>query len=422
MFIDHVTITVKAGDGGNGSVSFRTEKYIPMGGPDGGDGGRGGNVLLQVDQTRSTLQDFRFKHYFQAESGQKGAKRKCSGRNGQDLIISVPAGTMVRDHQSGALLADLTEDRQSVTVAWGGRGGFGNVHFANPVRQAPNFAKPGLAGETAELDLELKLLADVALLGMPNVGKSTFLAAITAARPKIANYHFTTLEPMLGILTWHEQQAVIADIPGLIEGAAAGQGLGHDFLRHIERTRLLLHLVDVSGLEGRDPLKDFDLINQELAAYSAELVSRPQIVAATKIDLASAETVEQFVSAMQQRGIKVYPICAPSHQGLQELVQALMSQLAQLPPVRLQEEIQEKKKVYCLEDQTIQVRRDQEGFHIEGRWVEPLVASVNFNDAESLHYFQRQLRQRGVIEALEKAGIKEGDLVIMNDYQFEYIP
>ncbi len=423
MFIDHAKIYVRAGNGGNGMVSFRREKYIPNGGPDGGDGGKGGDVIFVAVENISTLQDFRFKHKFVAEDGEGGGKRKRFGKDGQDLEIRVPVGTIIKDADSGDVLADFTEKDQRVIIARGGRGGFGNTHFSNSVRQAPNFAKAGKPGDELNLSIELKLLADVGLLGMPNVGKSTLLSVISSAKPKIADYHFTTIEPVLGIVTLDDKSYVVADIPGLIEGAAEGQGLGHDFLRHVERTRLLIHVIDVSGSEGRDPIEDYDLINNELANYDNAVANRRQIVAASKIDQAEDEQIERFRQAMAERGVDaIYPISAPLHLGVDELVQAMFREMDKLPVTELARPVSAEARIYHYEPNTFEVVRDSEGFHVSGRWVEELVMSTNFDDAESLHFFQRQLRRRGVIEELEKAGVQEGDLVIMEDFQFEYIP
>ncbi len=423
MFIDSAKIYVRAGNGGAGMVSFRREKYIPNGGPDGGDGGKGGDIIFKAVGNSTTLQDFRFKHRFIAEDGEGGGRKKRFGKDGEDLIIRVPVGTVIRDQESGDVLADFKEADEEVILARGGRGGYGNTRFANSVRQAPNFAKAGKPGDEFNLHIELKLIADVGLLGLPNVGKSTLLSIISAAKPKIADYHFTTLEPVLGIISRFDQSYVVADIPGLIEGAAEGQGLGHDFLRHIERTRLLIHVVDVSGSEGRDPIEDFDMINRELENYDARLIDRPQIVAASKVDQTEDEDLERFRLAMIERGHdKIFPISAPIHIGIDALLDELFSQLDQLPPTELAKPISLDRRVYQYEPDTFEVSRDEEGFLVSGPWIEELVMSTNFDDAESLHFFQRQLRRRGVIEELEKAGVLEGDLVTMDTFQFEYIP
>lgn len=423
MFIDHANIYVRAGNGGAGMVSFRREKYIPNGGPDGGDGGKGGDVVFVSVGNISTLQDFRFKRKFVAEDGEGGGKKKRYGKDGQDLVIRVPVGTVIKDAESGDILADFTELEQRVIIAKGGRGGYGNTHFANSVRQAPNFAKAGRPGDELNLHVELKLIADAGLLGMPNVGKSTLLSVISAAKPKIADYHFTTLEPVLGIISRFEQSYVVADIPGLIEGAAEGQGLGHDFLRHVERTRLLIHVIDVSGSEGRDPVEDYDMIHRELENYDERLAERRQIVVASKIDQTDDEDFERFKAAMKERGHDtVYPISAPIHVGIDELLDGLFRELDSLPPTELPRPVSTERRIYHYEPNTFDVTRDEEGFIVSGRWIEELVMSTNFDDAESLHFFQRQLRRRGVIEALENAGVQEGDLISMEDFHFEYIP
>ncbi|MDI9470055.1 MAG: GTPase ObgE [Bacillota bacterium] len=431
MFIDRATIEVAAGKGGDGAVSFRAEKYVPYGGPDGGDGGKGGDVILLADQRLVTLQDFRYRRSYQAEHGERGGKKKMAGKAGSDLVIRVPVGCLVHDAADGRLIADMTVDGQSQIVALGGRGGRGNVHFANAVRRAPNFARPGRPGEELTLELELKLLADVGLVGFPNVGKSTLLAVITEARPKIANYPFTTLTPGLGILSYggragrplDERQIVLADIPGLIEGAAQGVGLGHDFLRHIERTRLLLHVVDVSGSEGRDPVADYEQIRRELESYDAALAERPELVVANKIDLATPEQVAAFAAAMKERGHEtIYPISAPIHEGVPELVAAVVRTVNQLPPTVLTAQEPEEHRIYRYTEEALEVTLEDGVFVVRGGGVEELMGQINFSDSESLHYFQRQLRRRGVIDALEDAGIVEGETVRIDDVEFDYIP
>ncbi len=422
MFIDQAKIFVASGKGGNGSASFRREKYVPNGGPDGGDGGRGGDVVLEADINLSTLQDFRYKRKYKAEDGENGGKRKCFGKDGQDLIIRLPVGSYVKNAETGEILADLTEDKQRVIVAKGGKGGFGNTHFANSVRQAPAFAKAGQPNEELALLIELKLLADVGLLGMPNVGKSTFLSVVSNARPKIADYPFTTLEPNLGIVDVSGYSFVMADIPGLIEGASEGQGLGYDFLRHVERTRLLIHFVDLSGMSGRDPIEDFEVINNELAQHSLQLAQRPQMVVGTKIDMAESEVMEAFAKGMKEKGHEVYFISAPIHEGVDLFMKALVEKLQSLPPTVLETPIDSSHKMYQLEEDTLKVERREDGFYVTAPWVETLVMSVNFDDIESMQYFQRTLNKRGVTAALEAAGIQEGDLVCLDEFQFEYIP
>lgn len=419
MFVDKARIYVRAGDGGNGCVSFHREKYVAAGGPDGGDGGRGGDVIFQVDDNLSTLADFRYRRKYEAEQGENG-KPKCSfGKSGKPLVIRVPRGTLVRDAESGRLLADLSSGEPYVAVR-GGKGGWGNMHFATPTRQVPAFAKCGRPGESFDADLELKLLADVGLIGFPNVGKSTLLAAVSEATPKIGNYHFTTLSPVLGVVRHKGTSFVMADIPGLIEGASRGAGLGLEFLRHVDRCRLLVHVVDVSGSEGRDPVADFEQIDAELAAYSAELASRPQIVAGNKADIAEPEALERFSAYAAQKGIAFFPISAAARQGVEPLLDAIIGALSTLPPVT----------VYTPEPAPIP--RPEEGtettveildgvYVVEGDWLERVVASVNFDDTDSLRYFERTLKNAGVYAKLEEAGIQEGDTVRVCDMEFEYV-
>lgn len=422
--IDHVQIEVRAGNGGDGAVSFHREKYVPDGGPDGGDGGRGGDVFLVASQHLSTLQTFRYTRKFAAGDGAPGGNRKRSGRGGASLDIAVPVGTLVRDVEDGTILADLNEPEMRVVIARGGRGGRGNVHFKNSVRQAPRFARAGEAGEIRQLDVELKLLADVGLVGFPNTGKSTLLSVISAARPKIADYAFTTLEPNLGVVTVDDESFVVADIPGLIEGAHQGAGLGLSFLRHIERTRLLIHIIDVSDQSGRLPDEDFDRINSELAAYDRRLAERPQIIALNKIDLADPATTARLTSDLEARGLEVFPICAPTGQGVPRLLRAVANRLRGLPPTTLEEAGSPGgHAVYRFEEEPLfTVAREEGVFRVRGPWIENLVASTNFDDLESLQYFQRLIRRRGVIDALEKAGVREGDPVAMGTLEFDYIP
>lgn len=423
MFIDKARIFVKAGDGGNGAVSFHREKYIASGGPDGGDGGRGGSVVFVVDEGVRTLLDFRYKKQYKAEPGQNGGAGNCTGKSSDDLIIRVPAGTVIRSEETGHIMADLTKPGQKAVIAKGGRGGAGNQHFATPTRQAPNFAKSGEPGEEFWVLMELKLIADVGLVGFPNVGKSTILSMVSAARPKIANYHFTTLEPNLGVVSIDGgSDFVIADIPGLIEGAHEGIGLGHEFLRHVERTRLLVHVVDVSGVEGRDPLEDFEVINAELKQYNPVLAERPQIIAANKTDIPqSEENLGRFTAALEEKGYRVFPISAASGKGLRELMFAVAEKLKTIPDTILTVP-HEEETIYTAEEETpFEIRREDEYYVVEGKWVSHLVNSTNFSDHESLSYFQRSLRRKGVIDALEAAGINEGDTVKMYDIEFEYI-
>ena len=421
MFIDSAKIHVKAGDGGNGMVSFRTARYVPNGGPDGGDGGRGGSVIFCADEGLSTLQDFRYKRKYRAEDGVKGGRRNMAGRKGEDLKIRVPAGTLIKDAESGRVLADLVEEGQTAVIARGGRGGAGNPRFVNSVRQAPNFARAGEPGEAYDLQIELKLLADAGLIGFPNVGKSSLLSVVSAARPKVADYPFTTLEPQLGIVSVDDFSFALADIPGLIEGAHEGLGLGLDFLRHIERTRLLIHVLDASGQAGRDPLADFDQINSELASFDIRLTSRPQVVALNKIDLAEPEQLAQLQVELEKRGYPVFRICAPINEGVPELIKYVAGVIRTLPKTILFDEVQEKAIYKFREEDLFKISKDGKTYRVTGNWIENLVNSTNFDDSESLQYFQRLIRKKGVIDALEEAGVQEGDLVALHDLEFEFI-
>jgi GTP-binding protein len=422
MFIDHAKIHVRAGNGGDGMVSFHTARYVPNGGPDGGDGGNGGSIIFYADENKTTLQDFRFRHKYQAEDGKPGGRRNQTGHAGADMRLPVPVGTLIRDARTGRVLADFTEPGQSLVLARGGHGGAGNVRFANSVRQAPNFARAGEAGEEFDLEIELKLLADVGLVGFPNVGKSTLLSVVSQARPKIADYPFTTLEPVLGVVVVDDSHFVLADIPGLIEGAHNGAGLGLDFLRHIERTRLLIHVLDASGSEGRDALNDFAVINAELEAYQPGLSRRPQVVALNKADLADAKTPAALKQALEALGYAVFPMSAAINDGVWPMMQYVAAQLQKLPRTVLTQPAVAH-QVYTHEpEELFTVRRDQGVFRVEGAFIRQLVASTNFDDPESLQYFQRLLRRKGVIDALEAAGVAEGDLVALGDFEFEYIP
>lgn len=421
MLIDHAKIFVKGGDGGNGMVSFHREKYVTNGGPDGGDGGKGGDVVFYATDDLSTLQNFRYKRRFLAGDGEKGLFRKMYGRGAEDMRVAVPVGTLITDTETGRVIADLTEDGQEVIVAKGGRGGQGNMHFANSIRQAPSFARAGIPGEEFDLSVELKLLADVGLIGFPNVGKSTLLSVISAARPKIADYHFTTIEPNLGVVSVDDISFVVADIPGIIEGAHEGAGLGHDFLRHIERTRLLIHVVDVSGSEGRNPIDDVDRLNMELNLFNPLLESRPQIIAANKIDLAKAEDVAVFMAEMQRREYQVFPISAAIAEGTKELINAVAAKLVTLPKTILLKEAKEETLYKFEAEELFKVEVSKDTYSVEGLWIKNLVGSTNFDDSDSLQYFQRIIRKKGVIDALKKAGVKEGDVVRMYELEFEYI-
>ena len=419
-FVDHVKITCKAGNGGDGSVSFHREKFVLNGGPDGGDGGKGGDVLVYARPKTRALLDHRFKSKYTAEAGGNGAGGRCTGRNGEDVLIKVPVGTVIRDEESGAVVADMDKPGETKRILRGGKGGWGNQHFATSTRQAPNFAKPGMKCDVHTFLLELKTIADVGLVGYPNVGKSTILSVVTAAKPKIGNYHFTTLTPNLGIVRRYGKDIVLADIPGLIEGASDGAGLGHDFLRHVERTRLLLHVVDIAGSEYRDPIEDFDQINRELANYG-ELANRPQIVVCNKMDLPeSEENLRRMKEHVAPMGYPVFAVSAATRKGFDELLDETARQLDELPPiVHFEEEIE-------LDDQVI-LPSDYEVvcvdgvYEVNGAAIERLLNSVNFDDEESLNWFHRSLRRYGVIDALRAAGAKEGDTVRMIDMEFDFV-
>ena len=425
MFTDKAKIYIKAGNGGNGAIAFHREKYVAAGGPDGGDGGKGGNVIFRVDPGLSTLMDFRYKRKYAAQNGGDGTGKHCNGKNGEDIIISVPQGTIVRDAESNRILADLSVISEDVVLAKGGNGGWGNAHFATATRQTPNFAKNGQKGIEREVILELKLLADVGLVGFPNVGKSTLLSRTTKADPKIANYHFTTLEPNLGVVELAEHMNfVLADIPGIIEGASEGVGLGHDFLRHIERTRLLIHVVDVSSIEGRNPIEDFRIINEELSKYNMELEERPQLVAANKTDIIQDEQVyEEFKAEMKNLGYPLFEISAATGKGVNDLMKAAFSELQKLPPIQIYEpemDIEEGFEIDTTE-QGFEISKDENVYVVSGTWIEAVGGSVNFSDEESLQFFQRALKNRGVIDALVEAGIQEGDTVRIGDLEFDFV-
>jgi len=421
MFTDYVKIIAKAGKGGNGAISFRREKYVAAGGPDGGDGGKGGDIYFEVDPNSNTLIDFRFKKKFNAESGNNGEGNNKYGRGGDDLTIKVPIGTIVKDASNNRVLADLSHEGQKELVLKGGRGGKGNSHFATSTRQAPRFSQDGENGEEKELILELKLLADVGLIGFPNVGKSTFLGRTTSATPKIADYHFTTLEPNLGVVkTDYGDSFVIADIPGIIEGASEGVGLGLQFLRHIERTRLLLHVIDVSGSEGRNPVDDFEKINSELQRYSEKLSKRTQIIIANKIDSMQDEKLfSELEKLAKQKGLEIFKISAVTGEGVLELIKHVSELLKTLPKEDLLE--YDDKKVYRLEEKDDYTIRKEEGkYIIEGEPVERIMRRVNIGDNESLYYFQKSLDSLGVNKRLKEMGVREGDIVQIADYELEW--
>ena len=420
-FIDKARITCRAGNGGNGAVAFHREKYVAAGGPDGGDGGNGGSILLQVDDHMSTLMDFRYKRKYTAENGMDGQGGRKSGRDGASLTIRVPRGTLVRHAETGEIIKDMSDDAPFV-LCKGGRGGWGNRHFTTPTRQVPRFAKAGLPGQSYDVLLELKLLADVGLVGFPNVGKSTLLSVVSKAHPKIANYHFTTLYPNLGVVYVDEGVSfVMADIPGIIEGASEGAGLGHDFLRHIDRCRLLVHLVDASGSEGRDPVADFDAINAELRRYSAELAARGQIVVANKIDLVTDPApVEALRARAESLGYPFLTLSAASHQGTRELVSCIAAALSTLPPVTTYEPEYVERPPQVDLSEPLHIERQDETWLVEGEWLRRLMANINFSDYESRMYFDKQLRASGLFDRLEEMGIRDGDIVSLYDLEFEY--
>ena len=423
MFVDKAKIFIKAGDGGDGRVSFRREKYAPNGGPDGGDGGAGGNVIFEVSEEMRTLMDFRYKRKHVAESGEAGMGNNSSGKSGQHLVIKLPAGTIIRDVATGNAIADLKQPGDRFIAARGGRGGQGNQHFATPTRQAPRFAQPGEKGEEREVELELKLLADIGLVGFPNVGKSTFLSMVTSAKPKIANYHFTTLVPNLGVVDIGDGRSfVLADIPGLIEGAHTGIGLGHEFLRHVERTKVLIHIIDVSGTEGRDPLEDFKKINEELALYSPKLPKKPQLVACNKMDLPDAEeNFDKVKSALEEQGYEVFKISAATRQGIDPLLDRAFNLLEQYKDIEEPvEEIVDLLYSKDTEEKSFNVRKENGAFIVEGDFVDYLLSSVNLDDSDSIKYFQKVLRKRGIVDELKRMGVQDGDTVKMYELEFEY--
>lgn len=424
MFVDIVKISLKAGDGGNGAVSFHREKYVAAGGPDGGDGGRGGSILFRANDNLSTLIDFRYKRKYAAENGQNGRGNRCTGKSAPDTVIDVPRGTVIKDSETGRIIADISGD-EPVVIAKGGAGGRGNMNFATPTRQVPRFAKPGVPGEKLDVTLELKLLADVGLVGFPNVGKSSLISVVSAAKPEIANYHFTTLSPVLGVVSVHEKSFVMADIPGLIEGASEGIGLGHAFLRHVERCRLIVHVVDVSGSEDRDPKEDFEKINLELANFSAELAERPQIVAANKADMASEEQISKFKDFIEEKGLPCFVISAATTMGTKELVEAVAAELDELPPVvRFEAQPLSRAEIdeFEREKHSFKVEKLDEGlFEVTGQFLLPILQTVDMEDYESLQYLQRVLRSSGIIDELERQGVQEGDTVSIYDFEFDYV-
>ena len=424
MFVDKAKIHIKAGDGGDGCVSFHREKYIAAGGPDGGDGGKGGDIVFQVDSSMTNLIEFRAKRKFAADKGADGSGKNCSGKNAEPLVIKVPRGTVIKDCESGRILADMSGD-EPVVVAQGGKGGRGNAHFATSTRQIPKFAKPGFRGDEYDVILELKLIADVGLVGFPNVGKSTLISVISAAKPKIANYHFTTLTPVLGVVKLGDDKSyVVADIPGLIEGASDGVGLGHEFLRHVERCRLIVHVVDASGIEGRDPVEDIGIIDRELANFSEELAAAKQIVAANKCDMASREQIDRLKKYVESRGMRFFEISAATTSGTKELALAIGEELDKLPPVKYyepqpltEEELREK----LVANRDFSVTVEDGVYFVEAPWLWDILRTVNVDSYDSLLYFQKVLRDTGVIDKLEQMGIQEGDTVSIFDFEFEFV-
>ena len=422
MFVDKAEITIKSGKGGNGCVSFRREPFIPQGGPDGGNGGKGGSIIIKADANLRTLMDFRYKKKYEAENGEDGRKKKQYGKDGKNLEIKVPVGTVVTDKATGLVMADLKENGQSFVAAKGGKGGRGNVFFVSSVRQAPNFAEAGGAPIEREIQLELKLIADVGLVGFPNVGKSTLLSVSTGANPKIADYHFTTITPNLGVVKKYNDTFIMADIPGLIEGASEGLGLGLDFLKHIERTRILVHIVDASGSEGRDPIEDFEKINSELRNYSEKLAEKPMIVVANKIDLASDEQLERFRAYIEERGYQFLTMCAPIHEGVDAVLDAAYKLLKETPVE------EEEVAVFELPDPTedpdyreVKVQYDGKYFTVTGKQLRKIFDSTNFNDMGSLRYLYKYIESSGVIDKMIEMGLEDGEIIKVFDYEMEYV-
>ena len=422
MFVDIAKIHLKAGAGGNGAVSFHREKYVAAGGPDGGDGGKGGDIVFRADSNLSTLADFRYKRKYSAENGQNGGTSRCTGKSAPDLVISVPVGTLVKDAETGRIIADISDD-EPVIIAKGGNGGWGNQHFATSTRQVPRFAKDGMPGETLDVTLELKLLADVGLIGFPNVGKSTLVSVVSEAKPKIANYHFTTLTPVLGVVRMGEGSSfVMAAIPGLIEGAGEGVGLGHEFLRHVERCRMLLHVLDISGSEGRDPIEDFEKINNELKIFSEDLSERPQIVVGNKCDLIEEDEINHIAEYFENKGYKFFPIMAAIAEGTDELVNYVAAELQKLPPILKYEAEPKPVEEIKKNNREFTIRVENDIYYVENcDWIMDIMNRVDPDDYESLQYFERALRQSGIIKALEDAGINEGDTVNVLDVEFDFV-
>lgn len=424
MFVDIAKIKIKGGDGGAGAVAFHREKYVAAGGPDGGDGGKGGDVVFVVDDNLATLADFRYKGKYSAPNGEGGKGGRCNGKKGQDLEIKVPRGTIIREANSKAVMADMSKTERFV-AAKGGKGGWGNMHFATSTRQVPRFAKPGVPGEEWEVSLELKLLADVGLVGYPSVGKSSLISVVSQAKPKIGDYHFTTLVPNLGVVSMGEGNSfVLADIPGLIEGASEGVGLGHQFLRHVERCRMLIHIVDVSGSEGRNPIDDFEKINEELKKFNPDLAERPMIVAGNKIDMAEPGQIEEFKKYVNDKGYEYYSICAPIMEGTKELMNVTWNMLKELPPIK-EYEVEEipLEALIPEDDNSFKITQEDEGYYlVEAKWFPRVLKGIDVTDYEALQYMQRVLEKSGVFDALREKGIQEGDIVSLYNIEFEYIP
>ena len=423
MFVDIAKIKIKGGDGGAGAVAFHREKYVAAGGPDGGDGGKGGDVVFVVDDNLATLADFRYKRKYSAPNGEGGKGGRCNGKKGKDLEIKVPRGTIIREANSKAVMADMSKTERFV-AAKGGKGGWGNIHFATSTRQVPRFAKPGTPGEEWEVSLELKLLADVGLVGYPSVGKSSLISVVSQAKPKIGDYHFTTLVPNLGVVSIGEGSSfVIADIPGLIEGASEGIGLGHQFLRHIERCRMLIHIVDVSGSEGRNPIDDFEKINEELVKFNPELAQRPMIVAGNKIDMAEPEQIEEFKNYVNSKGYEYYSICAPICEGTKELMNVTWIMLQTLPPIKEYDTEEIPFEAFIEDNNSFKITQVDDGyFLVEAKWFPKVLKGIDITDYEALQYMQRVLEKSGIFDALREKGIQEGDIVSLYDIEFEYIP
>ncbi len=423
MFVDIAKVKIKGGDGGAGAVAFHREKYVAAGGPDGGDGGKGGDVVFVVDDNLATLADFRYKRKYSAQNGEQGRGGRCNGKKGQDLEIRVPRGTIIREANSGAVMADMSKTERFI-AAKGGKGGWGNVHFATPTRQVPRFSKPGIPGEEWEVSLELKLLADVGLVGYPSVGKSSLISVVSQAKPKIGDYHFTTLVPNLGVVSMGEGNSfVIADIPGLIEGASEGVGLGHQFLRHVERCRLLIHIVDVSGHEGRNPIDDFEKINEELVKFNPDLAKAPMIVAGNKIDMAEPEQIEEFKAYVEKKGYEYFSICAPILEGTKELMNAVWNKLKELPPIKEYEAEEIPLEAIAADNTGFKITVADDNYYIvEADWFPKVLKGIDIEDYEALQYMQRVLEKSGVFDALREKGIQEGDIVSIYDIEFEYVP